>query len=60
MSNSIKRATTQQPLEERIKELKALRTSIYNKMNQTTKESENKTFSKIDSITNNQNRKHSR
>ena len=60
MSNSIKRATTQQPLEERKKELKALRTSIYNKMNQTTKKSENEAFSKIDSITNNQNRKHSR
>lgn len=60
MSNSIKRATTQQPLEERIKELKALRTSIYNKMNQTTKKSENEAFRKIDSITNNQNRKHSR
>ena len=57
MSNSIKRATTQQPLEERIK---ALRTSIYNKMNQTTKKSENEAFRKIDSITNNQNRKHSR
>lgn len=60
MSNSIKRATSQKPLEERVKELKAFRTSIYNKLNNSYLQKTAYSFDKSKVAENNQSKTHKR
>ena len=60
MSNSIKRATSQKPLEERVKQLKAFRTSINNKLNSSSHQKTNNSFDNTFAAKNTQNKKQKR